>query len=411
MPEWAFPHLTELPFCSSIGNGFISKTPTVSYRGNDKVRDTAKRHSDLLFLGIMVLVFLAGAAIALWQSNVQRNSDETDFSQSQVPLDALVRSSVQVIPINAPVFEPAQSATQHFAEREPVIAVTLTNEQRAYPLSILIRHEVVNDVIGEHHIAVTYCPLCNSAIVFDRRIDSEYVVQFGVTSSLYNSNFIMYDDATQSWWHQVSGEAIIGSMIGTRLEMLPSLVVGFATFAERYPDGLVLIGDATMPDQHYGINPYSGYDNSDGPLLSNGEFDPRLQPMQRVLAAVVDGQPVAYDFAHLETVGVVNEVVSEQPVVAFWQPGAVSVLDAREIVSSRDVGQAALFHRVWEGQTLTFRSEAQRIVDNETNSEWNIFGEAISGPLTGAALERYDCFQHFWFAWSSTYPQTLLYGS
>lgn len=357
-----------------------------------------------------MLVFLAGAAVALWQNNPLRGESKTDFSQTRVPLDAIVRGSTRIVPINNPVFETAEAARGRFEPQEPVIALVFAQSQRAYPLSILIRHEIVNDVVDNHYIAVTYCPLCNSAIVFDRQLSDEYVLQFGVTSNLYNSNFMMYDEGTESWWRQMSGEAVVGSMVGTRLEMVPSLVVGFGTFAQRYPAGQVLVGDADLTHMSYGITPYSGYDQSGGPLLSTGDFDPRLEPMQRVLAAIVDGQAVAYAFDYLAQAGAVNEMVGDQPVVAFWQPGAVSALDQRDIAASRDVGQASLFHRELDGRTLTFRSEGQRIFDDQTNSEWNIFGEAISGPFAGARLRQYDCFQHFWFAWSSTYPQTLVYG-
>lgn len=379
------------------------------FRGS-VVREKLKQRGDLLFLGVMMLLFVLGAAFALWQSNAVRDAGATDLDQTSVELQAFVRSGLQVVPINEPLFVPVGVALASFDAREPVIALIIGETQRAYPLSILIRHEVVNDQVAEQYIAVTYCPLCNSAIVFDRRLEDGYVLQLGITGNVYKSNFVMYDDVTHSWWHQISGEALVGPMVGTHLEMLPSLVVGFGTFAERYPDGEVLIGDASQPNQDYGLNPYVGYDGSSNPLLSTDDFDERLPPMERVLAVVIDDQPLAYSFEYLERVGAVNTEVDAETIVAFWQPGAVSVLDHRSIVQSEDVGQAAVFHRVWDGQALTFRSEANRFFDNETNSEWNIFGEAISGPLQGATLRQYDCFQHFWFAWSSTYPETLIYN-
>lgn len=373
------------------------------------MRRKLSRHGDLLFLWLMIVLFIGGAGFALWQTDALRDVVETDITKTMVPLEQIMRGSGASKPINQPIFQPVQQAAQHLLPQEPVIALSLEGRSRAYPLAVLIQHNVVNDEFEGRYIAVTYCPLCNSAVVFDRQISDDYVMQMGVTDKLYNSNFLMYDMGSKSWWHQVSGEAIVGEMAGTRLEMVPSLVVSFETFAERYPDGQVLVGDADDPDRIYTINPYIHYDSSDSPLMSNATYDPRLKPLQRVLAAVVADTPVAYSYAYLERMQVVNADVEGVPVVALWQPGMLSVLDERLIAQSSDIGQAALFSRELDGRVLTFRIEDDAIYDAQTNSQWNIFGEAIAGELEGESLMAYTSFQFFWFAWSSSHPETLVF--
>ncbi|MDQ7033739.1 MAG: DUF3179 domain-containing (seleno)protein, partial [Anaerolineae bacterium] len=153
-----------------------------------------------------------------------------------------------------------------------------------------------------------------------------------------------------------------------------------------------------------------GYDSNPQPMLGSSHYDSRLEPLQHVLAAIVDDVPVSYPFTMLQAEGVIHDIVNDAPLVAFWMPGAVSVLDAASIEDSRDIGQTALFNRTLaDGRELTFRYDNGRIYDNQTDSEWSIFGEAIRGELIGEYLYRYQSFSYFWFAWSSTYPETLVY--
>jgi len=377
------------------------------------VRSKFSQNSDTIFIVAMIGIFIAGGGLALWQSHVTTGSWETDFSQTKVPLDEIVPGAMkrdQISPIDHPDFDSISEASTWLDAHAPVIAITLDEQARAYPLAVLIRHEIVNDQIGEHYFAVTFCPLCNSAIVFDRRIHGR-VARMGVSGDLYHSGFIMWDNLTQTWWHQFTGEAIVGEYVGMQLDIIPSQVVGFQTFAERFPYGIILAGDTQKPNLTYDRNPYIRYDSGQSPLMSTADYDERLLPMERVMAALVDGVPVAYPFRVLSQRGIVNDRVNDRPVVVFWQPGALSALDAADLSRSRDVGMAAVFGRVVNERVLSFRYEAGRIFDNETESEWNIFGEAIAGDLAGEQLTRYQCFPHFWFAWSTAYPETMLYQS
>ncbi len=336
--------------------------------------------------------------------------DKTDFCKYQDGVyDEIISGGVPrdgIPPIDNPEFESIEAADEWLEPQSPVIALVVGDAARVYPLAILTRHEIVNDVIGDVPVAVTFCPLCNSAIVFDRRVDGE-TLRFGVSGLLRNSDLIMWDDRTQSWWQQFTGEGIVGEYTGRQLEWLPSQIVGFGAFAEQYPDGQVL----SRQGRSYGTNPYVGYDSDTQPFLFVGDLDDRLFPTERVLAGIVGGQPVAYPFSVLAEERVINDTVGGQAVVAFWQPGAASALDLSRIDDSQDVGMAALFSRKLDDQTLSFYLDDHGLIrDTQTESQWNVFGTTVAGELAGQQLRQVLAAPHFWFAWAAFRPETIVYG-
>lgn len=317
-------------------------------------------------------------------------------------------------PIDNPtVFDTVEDAAAWLQPQSPVIALEVDGIARAYPLSILTRHEIVNDRLGTVPVAVTFCPLCNSAVVFDRRVEGE-TLRFGVSGFLRNSDLIMWDDVTQSWWQQFTGQGIVGAFTGTQLVIMPSQVVGFSAFAAQFPAGEVLSPEGLrFSADSYGRNPYVGYDSGDpyGTFFNSERLDDRLPATSRVLAGRVRGEAVAYPFDVLADAGVINDTVGDVPVVALWQPGATSALDRSEIDGSRDVGMAALFSRDLDGQALTFSIDADgTITDDQTGTTWNIFGTALAGELAGSQLRQEAAFPHFWFAWAAFSPGTDVYG-
>lgn len=331
---------------------------------------------------------------------------KTDFDQKIIDLDEVMSGGVPrdgIPPIDDPQFISAQLVTD-LAPQSPVIAINIEGDARAYPLEVLTRHEIVNDVVAGIPVAVTFCPLCNSALAYDRRVDGE-ALRFGVSGNLRHSDLIMWDSASESWWQQLTGEAIVGAYSGYRLKMLPSQLISFGVFRERYPEGVVLRGPLGM----YGQNPYRGYDSDSSPFLFAGPLDERLHPTERVLAGKVAGQDVAYPFSLLRQEPVINDSVNSADIVVFWQAGAASALDQADIDSSRDVGMALMYSRqLDDGRSLTFRHQDGAFLDNETGSRWNILGEAVAGPLQGAALRQIQAAAHFWFAWAAFHPDTLL---
>ncbi len=336
----------------------------------------------------------------------------TNFCKLSVDLNEIISGGPgkDGIPsIDSPVFESIAQAQTWMSDKAPVIVVEIDGIARAYPQAILIWHEIVNDEVGGVPVAVTFCPLCNSSIVFDRRV-GDAVLSFGVSGLLRKSDMVMYDRQTDSWWQQFVGAGIVGEYTDILLDIVPSQVVGFAQFAQKYPDGEVLSRDTGL-GRNYGQNPYVNYDQTQRPFLFREPLDERLAPVAHVLAGVIDGVAIAYPFEALQTDGIINDVINETPVVAFWQSGTASALDKSDINTSRDIGTAALYSPVVDGQTLTFYvGENGTIMDEETASTWDVFGTAIEGELTDTQLERLVAAPHFWFAWAAFQPQTLIFG-
>ena len=263
---------------------------------------------------------------------------DTDFSRNAVASWTEILSGgppKDGIPaLDAPQFIPIASETD-IGEREPVITVEIEgNLPRAYPIRYLTWHEIVSDEIGGIPVAVTFCPLCNSGITFDRRT-SAGVLSFGVSGKLRNSDMVMYDRQTQSWWQQAMGEGIVGEMTGERLIMLPTWMESWGAFKARNPEGIVM----AQPTGHlrpYGQNPYVGYDSSTRPFLYNGEMPPHgILPLARVVRVGARAWP-------LTRLAEQGEIV-ESGLRITWTAGQASALDRRTIAASRDVGNIRVF--------------------------------------------------------------------
>ena len=334
----------------------------------------------------------------------------TDFTRRSIPLSEIISGGPgkDGIPaIDAPVFEDIAAGDDWLGEQEQVHVVEIDGDVRAYPLAILIWHEIVNDTVGGVPVAVTYCPLCNSAITFDRRL-GERTFDFGVSGVLRHSDMIMYDRQTESWWQQITGEAIVGELLDQRLTILPSFLVSWEDFKEAYPDGRVLSRD-TGHRRQYGRNPYELYDRQN-PFLFRGEPDRRLRPLDRVVVVEDGEEAVAFPLAVLENEPVVYFPFGDGEIVVFFQFGANSALDDARVADGRDVGAAAVYLPEVNGQPLTFTAVEETFVDNETGSRWNLLGQAIDGPLAGERLTPVVHGTHFWFAWAVFKPHTTVYG-
>jgi hypothetical protein len=332
----------------------------------------------------------------------------TDFCQHSVDYSEILSGGPPpdgIPPLDDPAFDSLESGDAWLAAVQPVLALEINGDARAYPLAILTRHEIVNDEVGGVPVAATFCPLCNAGIVFKREVDGE-VLRFGVSGNLRNSDLIMWDNKTLSWWQQFTGEAIVGSKTGTQLEFVPAQLVAWKDFKERYPEGQVL----STNGQNYGQNPYTGYDSSTRPFLYTETPDPRLPATARVLGHAEEGQAIAYPLTAIAEAGVIEDTIGGREVVIFYEPGQVSALDKSVIEDSKEVGSAAMFIPVANGQKLTFTYQAGVIRDNETGSEWDVFGQAIAGELAGTQLEPVLSFVHFWFAWAAFQAETGIYG-
>jgi hypothetical protein len=307
-------------------------------------------------------------------------------------------------PIDEPRFLPTDEVS-FLADDEPVLALEIGGEARAYPVQVLIWHEIVNDTVAGVPVSVTYCPLCNTAVAIDRRV-GERVLSFGTSGSLYRSALVMYDRQTESLWSHFTGRAIAGVLTGTELDTHPVATVSWADWRDAHPDGLVLSRD-TGHDRDYGTNPYPGYDDVDTPpFLFDGEVDGRLAAKTRVVGTGLDTGPTAIRLDALLDQGVVAFDLDGQPTVVWALPGTASALDAGEIVEGRDVGATGVFRATHDGRVLTFDRVDDGFVDGQTASRWDLFGTAVDGPLAGTRLEPVEHVDTFWFAWAAFAPDT-----
>ncbi len=348
---------------------------------------------------------------ALRRAGISRRGWETDFSRHSVSYDEILSGGVPrdgIPPLDKPKFTSQEDANRWLGDQEPVIAFELNGDVRAYPLQILIWHEIVNDVVGDVPVAVTFCPLCNTAIVFDRTVDG-VIYDFGTSGKLRNSDLVMWDRQTQSWWQQFTGEAIVGELTGKKLGFLSGPIISWADFKAANPEGIVLSRDTgfSMP---YGQNPYGGYDRADNPpFLFDGDVDGRLAAKDRVVDVAIGDVTVAFPFKILEQERVVNYNVNNKDLAVFFKSGTVSALDRGSIAKSRDVGATGVFESVLNGQKLTFAVAGGNFVDNETGSTWNILGQAIDGPLSGEQLIPVQHTNIFWFAIAAFRPDTIIF--
>jgi hypothetical protein len=290
---------------------------------------------------ILTLLFgvLAAPPLAAEPAHWRIDWPETDFNRYSVALDEIIPGGPPrdgIPAIDEPEFAPVAEAS--LPENEPVVGLVLNGDARAYPLRILIWHEIVNDVVGGVPVAITYAPLSNTALVFDRLVDDR-VLEFGSTGKLRHSGLIMYDRDTESWWQQFSGEAIVGELTGTRLVMVPARLESFAGFRQRAPEGRVHVPPTNAPA--YGTNPYVNYDSAPAPFLYHGMLPKGIAPLARVVR-------VGDEAWSLELVR--QKAPFETGDLRFdWEPGQASALDAGTIADGKDVGTVLVERRTAHG--------------------------------------------------------------
>ncbi len=297
-----------------------------------------------LIWGLVILVavwwfmpgLLPGSAM-LWRVSWSK----TDFSKKIVDLGEIRSGGPRkdgIPSIDDPQF--LEVGTVELADTVPVISFVHKGDARAYPLGILMRHEIVNDRVGGIPVAVTYCPLCNASIVFDARLDG-MELEFGTTGNLRKSDLVMYDRQTESWWQQFIGQAIVGELTGKTLKMLPSRIESFARFRTRFPNGKVLKPSSAFGG--FGSNPYSGYDRSSRPFLYSGPLPRDLPAMTRLV--VVGDEAWTLDLLRK------HRRITKGDLVITWEPGQNSALDTGDISKGRDVGNVVVRRKSAEGLT------------------------------------------------------------
>jgi hypothetical protein len=336
--------------------------------------------------------------------------DTEVFPEALIPREAVVRGGPPpdgIPPIDDPRYLSVEETT-FLCDQEPVVVLEVNGDARAYPIQIMTWHEIVNDIVGDEPVTVSYCPLCNSALAYRREVDGQ-VLDFGTSGSLYQSALLMYDRQTESLWTHFDGRAVIGELVGSELDVIPMATVSWADFKAAHPEGQVLSWE-TGHARDYGRNPYQGYDRRLGPFdhFFEGDVDGRLGAQDRVVGITGDQGPLAVDRTQLAAESVIGVEDGATQLTVWLKPGTASSLDANVLADGADIGAVGVFVNDVDGEPLTFRTGGDGFVDDETGSTWNILGQATGGPLEGTQLEPVTHADTFWFAWATYHPETVL---
>jgi Protein of unknown function (DUF3179) len=324
-----------------------------------------------------------------------KNSEEGE-PKHIVPLDKIVGGGPPqdgIPSIDNPKFVSIVEADQFLEDADQVVGLNINGDIRAYPLQILVWHEIVNDMVGGAPVAVTYCPLCFTNQVFNRTVNGQ-TVEFGTSGKLYNSNLVMYDRTSNSLWSQALGQAIVGKNAGIKLDRIPFDVAFWKEWKQLYPDTKVLSRD-TGSTRPYGADPYGDYYTSDDLFFPVSNKDDRLSLKEIIVGLENAGQYKAYKLQQIEDSRVINDRIGNKSVALFsLYPFMVRVFD-----SALDAQKLEFL----------FDNNSSKITDRQTGSEWNFNGTAISGPMKGTQLTRLPFDEGFWFEWAAFHPDTALY--
>ena len=310
-------------------------------------------------LHISLAVTLLVGTFAMFSSDTfGKTKNGFDLTDALVPINKILSGGPPrdgIPAINQPKFESAVEA-DWLADKDRVLALVIDGQAKAYPIRILDWHEIVNDKIGKHRFAVTYCPLCGTGVVFAANIADTFL-QFGVSGLLYNSDVLLYDRNTESLWSQIMGKAIAGKLKGTRLQQLPVEHTTWKDWRSNHPDTLVLSRD-TGSRRNYKRSPYAGYEKTRRLYFKVSHKSPaRYHPKERVIGLAINGQFKAYPFEELSKNG-------------------------KAVFTDEFAGARVEIH-------------------------WN--EEAQSGSVTNESGRVLPVISSFWFAWFTFHPNTEIY--
>ena len=330
------------------------------------------------------------------KATVALSAQEED--KSIVPLDQIVSGGPPpdgIPSIDNPKFMSVKEADKILEDSELVVGLSVNGDIRAYPLQILVWHEIVNDNVGGVPVAITYCPLCFTNQVFNRTLEDGNMIEFGTSGKLYNSNLVMYDRVSNSLWSQGLAQGIIGKYAGVNLQRIPFDVANWKEWKQLYPESKILSRDTGF-NRPYGADPYGDYYTNSEVLFPISNTDNRLGLKEIMIGLENSGQYKAYKLQDVEDKKIINDEISNKSIAVFSSfPFMVRVFN-RPVV---------------DGQVLQFKYNSQNstFIDLNTGSEWNFEGVAINGGLKGKKLTRLPFDEGFWFEWVAFHPETQLF--
>jgi hypothetical protein len=323
----------------------------------------------------------------------------TQDKRSIVPLDQIVGGGPPpdgIPSIDNPKFISVQEAEEFLEDSDLIVSLNINGDIRAYPLQILVWHEIINDIVGKTPVAVTYCPLCFTNQVFNRTMNDGQILEFGTSGKLYNSNLVMYDRTTKSLWSQAMSQAIVGELAGVKLERIPFDVAYWRDWKQLYSDSKVLSRD-TGSNRPYGVDPYGDYYTSKEVLFPVSKHDDRLGLKEIIIGFENGGQYKAYRLQDVERKKVINDQVNTKPITLF----------------SLEPFMTRAYNPIVEGHTLLqfeYNAKNNTFIDKQTRSQWSFDGKSIDGQMKEKQLIRLPYDQGFWFEWIAFHPTTELYS-
>lgn len=339
--------------------------------------------------------------------------------------------------IDGPEFETVADANEWLKDADLVMGLELDGIVKAYPVKILNWHEIVNDDLNETPIAVTYCPLCNSGLVFVRPTINNKVLEFGVSGRLYKSDLVMYDRQTGSFWPQIEGRAVVGPLAGEapKLQLLPIDVVPWGSWKQQHPDTLVLsrptyvtrVGGQKLKEEKpeereaktasraritapgletagdflrdYDYDPYGFYKINNTDTFGTPFSDQRLPAKANVIGVELGGLAKAYPRELVEKLQLINDKLGQEYILVVRDPSS---------------GKVRIFKRHVPAlkKVLEFERREGNLVDKQTGSRWSFNGEPMDETLKAQKikLEELVGVPSFWFAWLVFHPQTELFS-
>ena len=361
----------------------------------------------ILLISLSVSIVLISVVIFL-STDEEKNIFKLSLGQEikhTVPLDKILSGGPPqdgIPSIDNPKFQSVQEADEILEDSELVLGLNINGDIRVYPLQILVWHEIVNDVVGDQPVAVTYCPLCFTNQVFNRTLNDGNTVEFGTSGKLYNSNLVMYDRKSNSLWSQALGEGIVGEYAGVKLERIPFDVAYWKEWKELYPESKVLSRDSGSV-RPYGADPYGDYYTNDLILFPVANDDKRLGLKEIIIGLENKDQYKAYKLQEIETKKVINDVIGEDKKIALvsLEPFMIRVFD--RVIDGNDDGNKIVVDLFYNETTNT-------LIDRVTGSELNFDGKFINKQLQGKKLERLPMDQGFWFEWAAFHPETEVFS-
>ncbi|MGI9009833.1 MAG: DUF3179 domain-containing protein [Nitrososphaeraceae archaeon] len=368
-----------------------------------------KRKLNFILLISLSVSFIFLLGIIFFSINEEKNLFKISLGQEinhTVPLDKIVSGGPPqdgIPSIDNPKFQSVQEADEILEDSELVVGLNIKGDIRAYPLQILVWHEIVNDVVGDKPVAITYCPLCFTNQVFNSTLNDGSIVEFGTSGKLYNSNLVMYDRKSNSLWSQALGEGIVGEYAGVKLERIPFDVAYWKEWKELYPESKVLSRD-TGSVRPYGADPYGDYYTNDLILFPVANDDKRLG-LKEIIIGLENNkdQYKAYKLQDIETNSVINDEIGEDKKIALvsLQPFMVRIFD--RVVDNDDEGKKIVVD-------LFYNETNNTLIDRATGSELNFDGQFTNGQLKDKQLKRLAMDQGFWFEWAAFHPETEVFS-